>query len=73
MHAFYCGNHPLKDSQKKMSALESGQMRCHCSVYQKLQDFLEARFLTPYLGVMLQFKQWKNLLCRPLSKSPNLY
>ena len=29
LHVFHCVNHPLKHSQKKMSALDWGQIRCH--------------------------------------------
>ena len=50
MHVFHCGNHPLKGSQNKMSALEWGQMRCHCSVYQKLQDYLDGKIPYPFFG-----------------------
>ena len=50
MHVFHCGKHPLKDSQTKMSALKWGQMRCHCSVYQKLQDYLDGKIPYPFFG-----------------------
>ena len=50
MHVFHCGSHPLKDSQTKMSALKWGQMRCHCSVYQKLQDYLDGKIPYPFFG-----------------------
>ena len=50
MHVFHCGSHPLKDSQTKMSALKWGQMRCHCSVYQKLQDYLDGKIAYPFFG-----------------------
>ena len=50
MHVFHCVNPPLRCSQKKMSALDWGQMRCHCSVYQKLQDHLDGKSPYPFLG-----------------------
>ena len=50
MHVFHCVNHPLKRSQKKMSALDWGQMRCHCSIYQKLQDHLDGKSPYPFFG-----------------------
>ena len=50
MHVFHCASHPLKDSQTKMSALKWGQMRCHCSVYQKLQDYLDGKIAYPFFG-----------------------
>ena len=50
MHVFHCVNHPLKCGQKNLSALDWGQMRCHCSVYQKLQDHLDGKTPYPFLG-----------------------
>ena len=50
MHVFFCGSHPLKNSQKKMSALDWGRLRCHCSVYEKLQDHLDSKSPYPFFG-----------------------
>ena len=50
MHVFHCVNHPLKHSQNKMSALDWGQIRCHCSIYQKLQDHLDGNSPYPFFG-----------------------
>ena len=50
MHVFHCASHPLKNSQKNFSALNWGQMRCHCSVYQKLQDHLDGKAPYPFFG-----------------------
>ena len=50
LHVFHCVNHPLKHSQKKISALDWGQMRCRCSVYQKLQDHLDSKSPYPFFG-----------------------
>ena len=50
MHVFHCVNHPLKPCQNKMSALDWGQIRCHCSIYQKLQDHLDGKSPYPFFG-----------------------
>ena len=50
MHVFHCVKHPLKHSQNKMSALDWGQIRCHCSIYQKMQDHLDGKSPYPFFG-----------------------
>ena len=50
MHVFFCGSHPLKNSQKKMNALDWGRLRCHCSIYEKLQDHLDGKSPYPFFG-----------------------
>ena len=42
MHVFHCGNHPLKGSQKKMSALDWGQMRLHLSEAARLSGWRDS-------------------------------
>ena len=61
LHVFFCASHPLKSSQKKMSALDWGRLRCHCAVYEKLQEHLDGKNPYPFWDVMPQFKQ-KNVL-----------
>ena len=43
-------NHPLRCSQKKMSALKWGQIHCHCSVYQKVQVHHDGKRPYPFFG-----------------------
>ena len=50
LHVFFCASHPLKSSQKKMSALDWGRLRCHCAVYEKLQEHLDGKNPYPFLG-----------------------
>ena len=40
---FKCHDHPLKNSQKFLSALDWGNLRCHCSIYQKIQHHLDGK------------------------------
>ena len=42
-HVFKCHDHPLKNNQKFLSALEWGNLRWHCSIYQKIQDHLDGK------------------------------
>ena len=43
LHVFRCHYHPLIRTQDVMTALDWGRIRCHCSIYQKIQDHLEGQ------------------------------
>ena len=40
-HVFFCQKHPLREEKMTMNAYDWGAIRCHCSIYEKFQRYMD--------------------------------
>ena len=70
LHVFYCCQHPFRHNEVTLSALNWGQIRYHCSVYQKIQDHLDEKSRYPFPSKSSDVSVQTELICDPIVIKP---